>query len=126
MAARGSRFAWADTSLFDNMPRVDDRINAYIGAIVDYVATSTEGWMKQNAPWTDRTSNARNGLRARPGHAKKRHWIYLAHGVAYGIWLEIRWAGRYSILKPGKDYATEQIQRMLQGLLDRMRPGGLR
>lgn len=56
--------------------------------------------MKQNAPWTDRTGMAREGL----GWSLEEDWVrptlYLFHSVDYGQWLEIRWSGQYAIVIP--------------------------
>lgn len=56
--------------------------------------------MKTNAPWQDQTGNARNGLRARAEGAGNGARIVLSHSVPYGVWLEIRWGGRYAIIGP--------------------------
>jgi len=60
-----------------------------------------ESYARQNAPWTDRTGNARNGLRV--AHEKTPmvvHRLITYHSMPYGIWLEVRWSGRYAIIGP--------------------------
>jgi hypothetical protein len=59
-------------------------------------------YAKQNAPWTDRTGNARAGLHTIVNiPPNPTHWeIILAHSVPYGIWLEVRFSGRYAIIEP--------------------------
>lgn len=70
------------------------------------VAQSAERDMKRNAPWTDQTGNARNGLYARPFEAMAGNvedyqvGVILGHTVSYGIWLEVRWNGRFAIVGP--------------------------
>lgn len=61
-------------------------------------ATQGESFMKSNAPWTDRTSAARNGLKAQVVVAPNKVAIVMYHSVPYGVWLEIRWGGKYGII----------------------------
>lgn len=56
--------------------------------------------MKENAPWTDRTGNARNGLSAKTIVENNKVSIVLYHTVPYGPYLELRWSGRYQIIQP--------------------------
>lgn len=65
------------------------------------VSAEMETYAKVNAPWTDRTGNARQGLRGwvektRDGKVR----VYLSHSVIYGINLETKYQGRYQILWP--------------------------
>jgi hypothetical protein len=75
--------------------------------------------MRQNAPWTDQTGNARNGLFAEAKHDWGRtHAIVLYHSVPYGIWLEVRHQGRYAIILPT---AKEQGMAVMNTLRDLLR-----
>ena len=72
-----------------------------MAAIITRQSALGETWMKQNAPWTDRTGNARQGLHAVPERERLRHYtLILAHAVSYGIWLEVRNSGKYEIIQP--------------------------
>jgi hypothetical protein len=53
-----------------------------------------------NAPWDDRTGDARNGIDVSVEEHPVRPRIILFHTVDYGKWLEIRWSGRYAIIMP--------------------------
>jgi hypothetical protein len=80
------------------------KLDAQVAQTVDYFALRTEEYAKQNAPWTDRTGNARNLLHAEAFHEPPvRHGITLSHGVPYGIWLEIRFEGKNAIIGPTLD-----------------------
>jgi hypothetical protein len=61
---------------------------------------------KPNAPWTDRTGNARSGLFTKVNVIDKgaSFEMIVAHSVSYGIWLEVRFSGKYAIIKPTIDY----------------------
>lgn len=96
----------------------DERIHNRMVVISQFHAQRAQALMRENAPWTDRTSNARNGLFATPFYtlgsggpgrdARGRftsgdsttYGVVLYHSVPYGIWLETRWAGRLAALLP--------------------------
>lgn len=63
-------------------------------------ASDVQSHARRNAPWTDRTSNARNGLFAKDYQEGKKVGIVLYHTMEYGKWLEVRWGGRYSTINP--------------------------
>ena len=52
-------------------------------------AGNLEGYAKRNAPWTDRTSQARQGLHAGVDIENDGFHLFLAHGVEHGSYLEI-------------------------------------
>ena len=55
--------------------------------------------MKTNAPWTDRTGNARSSLHTQSLISPGRSYGFtVAHGASYGIWLEVRFSGRYAVI----------------------------
>lgn len=83
--------------------------------IADYFAPVLETYAKQNAPWEDRTANARQTLRGWADElGNDAAVLYLAHGMEYGIYLETRWAGRYAILWPTIEAHLNEITARLQ------------
>ncbi len=102
-----------------------DLADAYSRAIQDGVyqlaqayAVEIEAWMKENAPWTDQTSNARQTLHSEAdrlvGGAVE---IILAHGMDYGIFLELANGGQYAIIGPALDHFIPLVWRDVQELL---------
>lgn len=82
------------------------------------VAKEAEVWMKENAPWTDRTGNARRELYARVTVERDRYLIVIrfGHGVDYGIFLELARAGRFGIINPTIDkYGPEFMSEIVEG-----------
>ena len=82
-----------------------DKMSVKLGAVVlMYAATKADelqAKMKLNRPWTDRTGMAKTMLNAkvsRPNSDTIR--ITLAHGVDYGIWLELAHGKNYAIIAP--------------------------
>jgi hypothetical protein len=70
--------------------KLDPRLRRKLFGIAKLYAPKSEAWMKQKAPWTDRTTNARNGLKSRAFNlANKVFGFVLAHSVSYGIYLEL-------------------------------------
>lgn len=80
---------------------------------------------KANAPWIDRTGNARNGLRATVAvEGPNTYALILYHSVSYGIWLEVAHAGRYAIIMPTIYEYLPMVLGSLNQLLERMNMGG--
>ncbi len=81
------------------------------------IAARLQDEMKSGAPWTDRTGAARGSLTARAQVTASEGIITLAHGVDYGIWLEISNQGRYAIVGPTLASAGPSVMGQLGPLL---------
>lgn len=78
-----------DTSNFKSPKEMERKLLRAVYATVKYWDGPTERWMKHNAPWTDRTTNARNGLFAIAKKvASTLFVIIVGHTVDYGVYLE--------------------------------------
>lgn len=85
---------------------------------LEELATQVEEYAKANAPWEDRSGAARDGLTAEyVDGGLFQHAIVLYHTVEYGIWLEIRWNGRYAIIVPTIEHFGPEVMGGLVGLL---------
>lgn len=86
-----------------------------IGPVLSYLAASSainvteammegkgkvESYAKMNAPWTDQTGAARNGLTASVFVEDGVVVLELAHTVDHGQWLELIQDGRFAIIMP--------------------------
>lgn len=91
----------------------DTRVEEAVAIIFDHFALVAENEMKMGARWTDRTSNARNGLVAEASREGSEFILNLASMASYGIWLEIRWSGKYAIVGPVQKTIAEQLARMI-------------
>jgi hypothetical protein len=80
-------------------------------------APEIENWMKTNAPWTDRTGNARQTLWTDVAGDGLTIILTLSHGMWYGWWLEVANTGRYAIVAPAVDYWAAQLMQDIQRLL---------
>lgn len=81
-------------------------------------AEAMENYAKANAPWQDRTGDARERLHATVEETGPIGTIVLAHGVDYGLWLEIANGGRYAIIAPTIDVYGPIIMRSLQNMIN--------
>lgn len=101
-----------------NLDVYAQKIHDAMLGVAQYFAPVLETEAKNNAPWTDRTGNARQGLN---GFAEDVSAtlveIYLAHKMDYGVWLELKNSGRYAIILPTLENHYSAIFSMLQRVL---------
>lgn len=94
---------WSGT-MTGNLQTLGARNKARMVATARAVAPRIQSHMRTNAPWNDRTGNARNGLFTRVDTSTNQVDIVLYHSVPYGIYLETRWSGKYAIINPSIQY----------------------
>jgi len=93
------------------------RKKAAVVALAQNWAGNLEQEAKDNAPWQDRTGNARNGLKGEVVLVGRNVVkITLAHSVEYGVFLELANDGKYAILKPTLDAAVPEIYKIYERL----------
>jgi hypothetical protein len=108
-------------ALDHNLNRFDERVRKGIDKTMTYQAARSETYMKSNARWTDRTTNARNALFVSVTRHSEDSWeMILSHGVSYGIWLEVSNGGKYAIVRPTFLRAGKQTMQLLSRLFERM------
>jgi hypothetical protein len=110
--------------LLRNVEELDPRVQAAAGAVIERQKDLAVTHMKANAPWTDRTTNARNGL---DGIVFKRSgsWVMNLFGrVNYQIWLEVKNGGKYAIITPTIQIWGPRVMANLTGLIERLRARG--
>lgn len=100
--------------LVSNIRKIDSGMNRFIAATMATHARKAQAYAKRGAKWTDRTGNARGGLNAAYEGGGSTHRIVVAHSVSYGIWLEVRWSGRYAIINPTIAHEGPEVMRSLQ------------
>lgn len=105
----------AFTQLYDSYAR---RIYQGILQLARAFVPRIIAWMKQNARWTDRTSNARQSLYAEVETSLFSIAIALDHGVEYGFWLEVANQGRYAIIGPALDFWSVQFWNAVKRLVE--------
>lgn len=96
--------------LFDMRENIKGKMAQNVEALKDEMVA----YMKANAPWQDRTGDARANLQgAVQKHSDTSYTILLGHGTSiyYGVYLEFAFGGRYAIVLP----TLHHFQPMLGG-----------
>ena len=115
--AMSGRLDWQGTDrvIVANMRQYEQRVYEAIRAVASHFAPILESEAKLNAPWVDRTSNARQTLNAFVTElATDIVSITLAHGMDYGKFLEFSNQGRYQIIMPTLEQNYAPIMQMLR------------
>jgi len=110
---------WKD-GLIPSMKQGKEKVLRAAHIASQSMAPEVENYMKINAPWEDQTGNARNGLAARAYRDKDEIGIVLFHQVAYGIWLETRFGGKYAIIEPTIQAMSPKVMARYERILDRL------
>lgn len=100
MARGRSKVKYDDRRLRANLKSYEDDLDRALRFIMEYHAADGQNRMKMNAPWTDQTSAARNGLFTVVEGGDGKYTIVFSHSVNYGIWLEVKFSGRDAIIMP--------------------------
>jgi hypothetical protein len=115
-----SRMTWDDRALYNRLRTFNARADRFLTAATAYHATQAVAYARQNARWTDRTGNARNGLFARAERDAPAYRIIIGHSVPYGVWLEVRWSGRYQIIRPTVDHEGPELMKTVATMYSTM------
>lgn len=117
MPANKSKVVWTrpPSTIARALDRYGDRVQVAIVAVAEFIGQKMAGEAKRNAPWTDRTGNARSGLFYQVVNeaAEKVVIVYLAHTVFYGVFLELAHAERYAIVWPTIEKHLPELKRLL-------------
>lgn len=104
-----------------SLERMSTRADAAVKVFAEQGATTLQSHAKTNAPWTDRTGNARTRLNAYVSAMANGYRITLAHGVEYGIWLELAHEKKYAIIDKTINYVgTFEIMPAFERFLERI------
>lgn len=117
MAQPGIRWVRKPDVLAANLERYGERVITAITAVAGYIATQMANSAKHQAPWTDRSGNARSGIfgASERDAAQGLVIIYLSHGPAidYGVYLELAHGSRFAIIMRTIEAHLPEIHRML-------------
>ena len=114
-------FSYSESTLGKNLDKVAERAGAVVLLYAGTKAQIIESDMKVNRPWNDRTGAAKAELRTavtRPEQDIVR--ITLAHGVNYGIFLELAHEKKNAIIAPTIDKFAPEVVEDLQGIFGEM------
>lgn len=110
-----STYRFDDSEVQQGLDAYYNTVLEALHAVGEYYAPLVEAYAKQNAPWTDRSGNARQGLAGLIEDLSETSVaLYLKHGMNYGIWLELKNQGRYAIILPTLEAHYAAINGTLQ------------
>lgn len=107
------------TQVMGKLNAFEDKFGAAMYLFATSGAQKMEGWAKENRPWTDRTGAARQRLKGSAYQIDKGYRLEIAHGVNYGIFLELAHERRFAILEPtiqtvGKGQIMPAFERFIE------------
>lgn len=108
------------TDLAEKVIAFDPKFRTAANGVVLYHEPVATAHMKEKAPWTDRTGNARAGLHTTHEITDEYAQLTMAHSVYYGIFLEVCNSGKYAIIAPTVEYIGKLILERLDHLFARM------
>lgn len=107
--------------LLNGLAGTENRIDAALRMYAETGALQLQNFARENRKWTDRTGHARQRMTGSVGKMHNGYRITLAHGVDYGVWLELANEKRYSIIPQAIEYVgTFEIMPGLERLLERL------
>jgi len=113
----GIKWVRPPAKLAQAIEQYGDKVLTALVAVAQRSADLMQNDARNNAPWTDRTGNARSGLfgTAEADFARHIVTIYLSHGalINYGVYLELAHGGRFSILMRTIESHLPELQSML-------------
>lgn len=115
-----TNFSFDLKDLRDGIIATDKKALAALDMFASTKSEEIEAYAKANRPWTDRTGAAKALLSSYVEDMPDKIRIALAHGVDYGIWLELANDGNYSIIKPTINNKSQEFFNQLSELMDKM------
>ncbi len=117
-AKAGIRWSTPPSELATAIERYGDRVLQAVAAVAQRVATEMQNQAQADAPWTDRTGNARTGIfgTSEADFAAHVVTIYLSHGatISYGVWLELAASGKWGVIMRTMESHYEPLMQMLR------------
>lgn len=93
-------FNWND-NLTPNLEKMRQKCDTAVLMYAKTKADQLQEYMKANKKWQDVTGAAKSGLKGQVSVPKEHQArITLAHGVNYGIWLELAHEMNFAIVRP--------------------------
>ena len=108
----------AGSSLDLGLRQYPEKTRERIREIMEEFVDEAVEYMQANAPWEDQTGEAREGLSGAVESLGSMESLILYHTVDYGIWLEVRWGGRYAIVTPTIETMGPELMSRLEGITE--------
>lgn len=116
----GIRWVRPPEDLARAIDQYGEKVLIAVAAVAGRIATIMQNSAKNNAPWTDRTGNARSGLfgTVETDLSKQMVVIYLSHSamLEYPLWLELRAGGKFAIIMKTIEAHLPELKQMLDDI----------
>lgn len=92
--------------IITGLNNLNEKVDDAVRVMATQGGQKMQNFARENRKWTDRTGQARQRLVGGSGLMPRGHGyrVYIAHGVDYGIWLELAHEKRFSILPQTVEY----------------------
>jgi hypothetical protein len=108
-------------NVLNKMNLLQKKFDGAVQILCNNGAQKMEAFAKHNRPWHDRTARARQSLKGSWSKEGGGYRIQIAHGVTYGIYLEMKNERRYAILMPTVEkVGYGEIVPAFQNLMDKL------
>lgn len=109
---------WDASEFIDSCIQFRNKFEASVLILCQISAMKMEEYAKNEAPWTDRTGNARQNLKGQAEWiSSDKIMIAVSHHMYYGYWLELAHDREYAILEESIEQNVEELYRALRRLL---------
>jgi len=119
-----ARFALKEGDLAKGMLEFAERFDKAMNMFLDNASLKLKNHAQTRRRWTDRTNQARLTLNATWEKVDTGYRVTLAHGVDYGIHLELKHQRKYEILMPTiQQVGYLEIVPAFSGFIEKMKAG---
>lgn len=114
-------FSFDPTGLLQGLTQTESKADVAIRMYAEQSALKLQNYAKEHRRWTDRTGHARQRLTGSSAKITTGYRLQLAHGVDYGLWLELANEKKYAIIQETINYVGQnEILPGLERLLERL------
>lgn len=107
--------------LIEGLTMLQAKTDKALWAFSEAGALKMQTYAQNNAPWTDRSGSARQRLKGSVSKDSDTYILQIAHGVDYGVWLELAHEKRFAILPETiMKVGREEIVPAFVNLLDKL------
>lgn len=92
-----------DRIVAQNLGEMSERLKTQLQVLGQATGQKIQAYAQENAPWTDRTGDARQRLKYNSEINDNGLTISIFHQMEYGIYLELCNNEKYAILKNSRD-----------------------
>lgn len=116
----GITFTWeggvTPTTIGANADAYIRKVQAAVKGVAGLIASHLQQQAQINAPWTDRTGAAREGLVTIADVSEELVTVYLISTARHGVFLELARGGKYAIIMPTIEAALPKIYSLMQSV----------